>query len=67
MAIDGESGLVIPPRDPAAMAVAINSLVDNPDYRKKIGAAGQVYIQENYTVERSVKELMAVYERLLDE
>jgi glycosyltransferase involved in cell wall biosynthesis len=65
LAIDGESGLVIPPRDPGAMATAINRLVDDPTYREKMGTAGRAYIQENYTVERSVRELMGVYEGLL--
>lgn len=66
LAIDGETGLVIPPRDPVAMAKAINKLVDQPELRAKIGPAGKAYVQEHYTVERSVKELMKVYESLLE-
>lgn len=66
LAIDGQTGLVIPPRDPVAMAEAINTLVDDPELRAKMGAAGKAYVQENYTVKRSVRELMAVYEGLLE-
>lgn len=65
LAIDGETGLVIPPRDPSAMATAIQQLTDDAALRTKMGQAGKEYIQANYSVERSVRELMAVYQNLL--
>lgn len=65
LAIDGETGLVIPPRDPQAMATAIQLLTDDAALRERMGKAGKEYIQANYSVERSVSELMEVYRNLL--
>jgi len=66
LAIHNETGLVIPPRDPKAMADALNLLANNQDLREKMGFAGQAYIRTHYTVDRSVMELKEVYENLLN-
>ena len=65
LAIHGETGLVIPPRDPKAMADAIQQLVNDADLRARMGEAGKAYISANYTVERSVEEMKALYKTLL--
>lgn len=39
-------------------------LLDNPDKRKKMGTNGRKYLEENWTVEQSVKILEKAYNRL---
>jgi glycosyltransferase involved in cell wall biosynthesis len=39
--VDGESGLIVPPRDPAALVAAIERLADDPALRSRLGAAAQ--------------------------
>jgi glycosyltransferase involved in cell wall biosynthesis len=65
LAVHNESGIIIPPRDPEAMAEAIQLLVSNAALRARIGKAGKAYVSEHYTVDRSVQELKAVYEGVL--
>lgn len=65
MAIDGETGLVVPPRDPIALARAIEKLAFDPELRKSMGKKGQKHISNFLSVERSVKEMKKVYEDLL--
>lgn len=65
LAIHGKTGLIVPKRDTQALADAITKLVENPELRKQMGAAGKSYIEQNYSVERSVQEQLAVYRMLL--
>lgn len=65
MAIDGETGLVVPPRDPAALAKAIEKLAFDASLRAEMGKKGQAHIASFLSVERSVKEMKKVYEGLV--
>ena len=65
LAIDRQTGLIIPPRDPQAMASALVELAGDRGLRLRLGQAGRNYIAEHYTVERSVAEMKALYERLV--
>jgi glycosyltransferase involved in cell wall biosynthesis len=45
---DGESGLLVPPQDPAAMAAAIARLIDDPSLCHRIARAGRRAIVERF-------------------
>jgi len=38
---DGHTGVMVPPRDPGALAAALDSLLDNPALRHRMGQAGR--------------------------
>ena len=59
---DGESGFVIPPRDPAALADRLTYLRERPSVCAAMGAAGQARIEQEFTVGRMVDEYVKVYE-----
>jgi len=61
---DGETGLLVPPRDHAAMAGAIVRLLNDAALRARMGAAGLARVRERFTVERMVAETAAVYARV---
>jgi glycosyltransferase involved in cell wall biosynthesis len=42
--VDGENGLLVPPRDPAALARAIDRVVSAPEIRARLGAAARISI-----------------------
>jgi glycosyltransferase involved in cell wall biosynthesis len=44
---DGKDGVLVPPRDSAALAAAIDKVIDNDDFRKKL-------IENGYTTAKSV-------------
>jgi glycosyltransferase involved in cell wall biosynthesis len=46
--VDGESGLLVPPRDHAALAQAIARIDDNPDLAAHLGKAARARIVEHY-------------------
>jgi glycosyltransferase involved in cell wall biosynthesis len=58
----GESGLVIPPRDPAALAGGLTYLREHPSACATMGAAGQARIEQEFTVRRMVDEYVRAYE-----
>jgi glycogen synthase len=61
---DGVDGVLVDPRDPAALAGAIESLLDAPDVAAALGAAGRRTV-EDYTWEAVVDRYDKVYGRVL--
>jgi glycosyltransferase involved in cell wall biosynthesis len=62
---DGETGILVPPRDHDAMAEAIVGLLRNTELHRKMGAAGLSVVREQFSAERMVQETLRVYERVL--
>jgi glycosyltransferase involved in cell wall biosynthesis len=60
-----ESGLLVPPEDPHALAAAINLLIHDPDLRMCYGAASRRRVEEHYTIEREAQQYEALYRRIL--
>jgi len=46
---DNETGLLVPPGDPDALATAILRALADPDLRSRIGAAGRTRVLEKFT------------------
>jgi len=65
MVIDGESGLLVPPGDPDALAAAIIRLHGEPDYAVRLGGAAHQRALGLFSVEAHVRRVEAVYGRLL--
>lgn len=61
---DGESGIIVPPRDAQSLADAIIRLVRDEPLRKQMEATAYARVRERFTVERMVAETSAVYARL---
>ncbi|PYQ04762.1 MAG: hypothetical protein DMF83_17450 [Acidobacteria bacterium] len=50
---DGETGLLVPPKDPAALAAAIRRLAEDPALRARLALAGQTIVARDFDLERS--------------
>ncbi len=61
---DGETALVIPREDPAAMATAIARMLDDTALAARLGAAGRLRA-EAFTPDAQERRLLAVYDRVL--
>jgi glycosyltransferase involved in cell wall biosynthesis len=61
---DGETGLLVPPSDPAALAAAILRLLDNRGEAEKLGRAGRRLMLERFTATRTADDLDRIYRRL---
>jgi len=63
--IHGQTGLVVPPQDPSALAAAINRLLNDEQLREQMGHAAQARASEEFTVERMIDRVYAEYAHLL--
>jgi len=63
--VDGETGLLVPPRDASALASAIARLLGDPQLRERMGAAGLERVQTKFSAEHMVGNTLAVYKRVL--
>ena len=64
--VDGENGLVVPPRDPDALAAAILSLAQDNDKRRQMGDAGRRRAETLFSYEVCIAKYAALYEGLID-
>jgi glycosyltransferase involved in cell wall biosynthesis len=62
LVVHGETGLLVPPNDPDALADAINDLLDDPEEMEEMGARGRQLVSDHYTWDR-VAERIAGYLR----
>jgi glycosyltransferase involved in cell wall biosynthesis len=60
--VDGATGLLVPPGDPAALAAALRHLAADPDLRAQLGSAGRAHVREHFTWERIVAQWEACYD-----
>ena len=64
---DGITGLLVPPRDPQALARALLYLLRHPEQGKKLGAAGRTRVERHFTAERMATRTMQVYQHLVNQ
>lgn len=60
---DGTNGILVPPNNPTALAVAIKKLMQNAGLRKKYGENLNETVMKNFSVERMVQETGSLYLR----
>jgi rhamnosyl/mannosyltransferase len=58
---DGATGLVVPPRDGAALSAAINRLLGDPVLRATMGEAGRRRVERDFSTDSMVRQMLAVY------
>jgi glycosyltransferase involved in cell wall biosynthesis len=64
--IHNETGLIIPPQDPKAMAHALKTLLDNPERALKFGRNGRRRVEEHFSTRKMIEDLETLYLRFCE-
>jgi glycosyltransferase involved in cell wall biosynthesis len=62
---DGVSGILVPPDDPDALAVALTRLAKDAGYRRMLGEAARTRVERMFRTRRMAAEFQETYERLV--
>jgi glycosyltransferase involved in cell wall biosynthesis len=63
--VEGETGYLVPPRDPEALSAAMNRTLDF-GVRQQMGRAGHARLLDQFAVDQMADKTLAIYERVLD-
>lgn len=64
--VDGETGLVVPPGDPAALAAAMQRLVTDREYARRLGHAGRHRALANFTLTSFGRRFADLFEAIAE-
>ena len=62
LVVDGVTGLLVPPRDPARLAEAIGQLASDPARARAMGAAGRERVERDFSEAAMVRRVLEVYD-----
>jgi glycosyltransferase involved in cell wall biosynthesis len=63
---DGETGLLVPPRDPEALVAATEPLLDDPVRRRQMGEAARARAAADFNVDRCADSHVVAFERAIE-
>jgi glycosyltransferase involved in cell wall biosynthesis len=63
--VEGETGQLVPPDDPARLADAIGWMLDHADRARAMGESGRRRVESRYDICTTVRAIEAVYDELL--
>jgi glycosyltransferase involved in cell wall biosynthesis len=62
--IHGETGLLVPPRNPSALARAILKLYNNKDLASRLGQKGYELVHRKFSAEAMADKVLRLYEKI---
>jgi glycosyltransferase involved in cell wall biosynthesis len=65
MIVEHETGLLVPPRDSAALAVALRRLLEDPGLRERMGLEGRRRAAGTFSPDLHAVRVQALYDRVL--
>jgi glycosyltransferase involved in cell wall biosynthesis len=64
LVVDGQTGLLVPPRAPQQLARAIRTVIEDPTLARRLGEAGRAHVETAFRAETMTAQFADLYERL---
>jgi glycosyltransferase involved in cell wall biosynthesis len=64
LVVDGETGLLVPPRDPEALAAALRRVLDDRELAERLGEAGLRRVSERFTLAAMTRRMLELYDEV---
>ncbi len=61
----GQAGMIVPPKDPDALAAAIVRIFDNPELARQLGQRGYQRVHSHFTWEKAAEQTVSVYQEVI--
>jgi glycosyltransferase involved in cell wall biosynthesis len=58
--LHNETGLLVPPRNAAALGEALGTLLDSPELRERLGAHGRQRVDQDFSPARQIERIVAI-------
>lgn len=62
-----ETGIVVPPKDPIALAQAMLALLEDKERASRYGENGRIFVRKRFNIDLQVRETERLYKSCLDE
>jgi glycosyltransferase involved in cell wall biosynthesis len=63
--VDGQTGYLVPPANPSALAEKLLKLIEDPLLQARMGAAGAERLRTDFSLQGMMKEIEAIYREVL--
>ena len=64
--IAGETGILIPPADPDALATAIRTILADQPLAQRLATAGRARVEQEFSAKKMVQQVTHIYDELLE-
>jgi rhamnosyl/mannosyltransferase len=65
VSVHGQTGFTVPPRDPVALAEAINRLLDDSELRQAYGRAARIRAEQEFSLDTMVHRTLSLYKSVV--
>lgn len=62
---DGETGILVPPENPEALATAVNKLLNNHQLMQEMGTKGRERVANHFTWDKVAERVLEIYQQML--